>query len=553
MSDTVKVYCKNLDRSVEVPVQTSLSELDNILDVKLPNMCVGARVNNKAQGLDYKVYNPKDVEFLDVSSLSGMRIYVRSLCFVLFKAIDEVIPGSRLRIEHPISRGYFCNINNREIISDETLDRIRERMREIVEDDLPFIRKSVHRSEAIRIFRERDMTDKVELLESTGMLYTDIYKLDEHYDFYYGSLLPSTGMLRVFDLQRYNDGLLLIVPQRKHPSKLETVTPQPKMMNVLNEFTKFNFIAHLSNVGNMNKVISKGKFMPLIQVSEALQEKKIINIADEIARRQNVKVVLISGPSSSGKTTFSKRLSIQLMTNFINPISISLDDYFVEREHSPRDENGDYDFESLYALDLELFNDHINKLINGEMVEIPTYNFGKGKKEYKGNKLKLRPGSVLILEGIHALNPALTTMIDEKYKFKIYVSALTSISLDDHNWIPTTDNRLIRRIVRDNQFRKCPAEATIARWESVRAGEDKWIFPYQENADMMFNSAMLYELSVLKKQAEPLLQSVPAFSPYYAEAFRLLRFLSYFKAIEESEIPPLSLLREFLGGSSFNY
>ncbi len=553
MLDTINIYCKNVDKNIDIPVTTSLSELYKILGIKLPHTCVGARVNNITQGLDYKIYNPKDIEFIDISSMSGMRIYVRSLCFVLFKAVDEIIPGSRLRIEHPISRGYYCNINNREIISDEILDQIRDRMREIVNEDIPFVKKTVHRTNAIEMFKNRNMTDKVELLESSGMLYTDIYELAGHIDYYYGSLMPSSGLLKVFDLQRYNDGLLLIIPQKNNPDRLEPMTPQPKMMSVLNEFTKFNFIAKLSNVGNLNKVVSNGQVMPLIQVSEALQEKKIIKIADEIAHRRDVKVVLISGPSSSGKTTFSKRLSIQLMTNLMSPISISLDDYFVERENSPRDENGDYDFESLYSLDLALFNDHINRLINGEVVDIPTYNFSLGKKEYTGKKLQLKPENILIMEGIHALNPALTTMIDEKLKFRIYVSALTTISLDDHNWIPTTDNRLIRRIVRDNQFRKCSAEDTIARWPSVRAGEDKWIFPYQENADMMFNSAMLYELSVLKKQAEPLLQDVPAFSPYYAEAYRLLRFLSYFKSIEESEIPPISLLREFLGGSSFIY
>ena len=553
MLDTINIYCKNVDKNIDIPVTTSLSELYKILGIKLQHTCVGTRVNNITQVLDYKIYNPKDIEFIDISSMSGMRIYVRSLCFVLFKAVDEIIPGSRLRIEHPISRGYYCNINNREIISDEILDQIRDRMREIVNEDIPFVKKTVHRTNAIEMFKNRNMTDKVELLESSGMLYTDIYELAGHIDYYYGSLMPSSGLLKVFDLQRYNDGLLLIIPQKNNPDRLEPMTPQPKMMSVLNEFTKFNFIAKLSNVGNLNKVVSNGQVMPLIQVSEALQEKKIIKIADEIAHRRDVKVVLISGPSSSGKTTFSKRLSIQLMTNLMSPISISLDDYFVERENSPRDENGDYDFESLYSLDLALFNDHINRLINGEVVDIPTYNFSLGKKEYTGKKLQLKPENILIMEGIHALNPALTTMIDEKLKFRIYVSALTTISLDDHNWIPTTDNRLMRRIVRDNQFRKCSAEDTIARWPSVRAGEDKWIFPYQENADMMFNSAMLYELSVLKKQAEPLLQDVPAFSPYYAEAYRLLRFLSYFKSIEESEIPPISLLREFLGGSSFIY
>ncbi|MDO5571509.1 MAG: nucleoside kinase [Bacteroidales bacterium] len=553
MDNNTRIYCKNTQTYHTVPVGTPISDIYLKLQIKLPSLCVGAKVNNRVEGLRYRVYQPRDIEFIDISSMSGMRVYLRSLCFVLYMAVDEVMPNSRLRIEHPISKGYYCQINNHQKISEDQLEQIKRRMKEIISQDIPFHREECHTSDAVEKFREKNLNDKADLLETSGLLYTNYYRLDNHIDYYYGALLPSTGMLYLFDLQLYNSGMLIIVPQRKDPLKLEETIKQPKMLKAFDEYLDFNYIAGLSNVGKMNKLINKGDVSDLIRVSEALQEKKIAAIADEIAKRKNVKVVLISGPSSSGKTTFSKRLSIQLMTNLIRPVALSLDDYFVSREETPKDENGGYDFESLYALDLKLFNEDLNKLIDGKEINVPTFNFHTGKREYSGKKLKLHPSSILILEGIHALNPELTPLIDDKLKYKIYVSALTTISLDDHNWIPTTDNRLIRRIVRDYQFRHYSAQETISRWESVRAGEDKWIFPYQENADSMFNSAMLYELAVLKKYAEPILREVPKNVPEYAEAYRLERFLAYFKSVHESDIPSTSLLREFLGGSTFNY
>lgn len=553
MTETIRIFCKNTSSFEEIPVGIKLSEVFDYLHITLPWLCVGALVNNRAEGLNYRIYKPKDIEFIDISSYSGMRIYVRSLCFVLYMATDEVMPNCRLRIEHPISRGYYCEVNHHQNLTDDQIEQIKRRMQDIIACKMPFHREERHTSEAVKLFREKNMNDKADLLETSGMLYTDFYRLNHHYDYYYGSLLPSTGMLYLFDLQRYDEGLLLIIPQRTQPDRLEEVIPQPKLMGILEEFAHFNFIAGLSNVGKMNKVINKGQASMLLQVNEALQEKKIAAIADEITQRKEVKIVLISGPSSSGKTTFSKRLSVQLMTNLIRPVAISLDNYFVNRQDTPKDEKGEYDYESLYALDLELFNSDLNKLIIGQEIEMPTFNFETGKRMYNGKRMKLHPASILILEGIHALNPALTAHIAENLKYKIYVSALTTISLDDHNWIPTTDNRLIRRIVRDFQFRNYSATETISRWESVRAGEAKWIFPFQENADAMFNSAMLYELAVLKEYAEPILRQVPASVPEYAEAYRLQRFLAYFKPIHQSEIPPTSLLREFLGGSSFKY
>lgn len=553
MNELTRIYCLNTGSFHEIPTGSTLHEIHDLLGIKLPWECVGAQVNNRAEGLRYRVYKPKDIEFIDISSMSGMRIYVRSLCFVLYMAVDEIMPNSRLRIEHPISRGYYCQINHKQILTDDQIGQIKRRMQEIIAADMPFCREEVHTTEAVRLFREKNLNDKADLLETSGMLYTNYYRLNHHIDYYYGSLLPSTGKLYAFDLQRYDDGLLLVVPRRKQPDRLEMVEMQPKMMQVFEEFTHFNFIAGLSTVGKMNKLILKGHASELLQVSEALQEKKIASIADDIASRKDLRVVLIAGPSSSGKTTFSKRLSVQLMTNLIRPVAISLDNYFVDRAHTPLDEKGEYDYESLYALDLDLFNSDLQKLISGQEIELPTFDFQTGSRSYNGEKLKLHPASMLILEGIHALNPDLTPHIAENLKYRIYVSALTSISLDDHNWIPTTDNRLLRRIVRDYQFRSYSAQATIARWESVRAGEDKWIFPYQENADAMFNSAMLYELAVLKKYAEPILRDVPKSAPEYAEAYRLSRFLAYFRAIHENEIPPTSLLREFLGGSSFKY
>ncbi len=553
MEEMTKIFCKNTNEYHEVPIGASLQDIYVRLGIKLPWECVGAQVNNRAEGLRYRVYKPKDIEFIDISSMSGFRIYVRSLCFVLYMAVDEVIPNSRLRIEHPVSKGYFCQINDKQPITDDQIAQIKRCMQEIVASDRIFHRVECHTSEAVNLFRERNLNDKADLLETSGMLYTNYYRLNNHIDYYYGSLLPSTSKIYLFDLVRYADGLLLVIPNRRQPDRLEEIIPQPKMLNVFEEFTHFNFIAGLSNVGKMNKLIEDGRAGDLLRVSEALHEKKITAIADEIARHKRIKIVLISGPSSSGKTTFSKRLSVQLMTNLIRPVAISMDNYFVDRELTPRDEKGDYDYESLYALDLEKFNDDLQNLISGMEIDLPTFNFQTGKREYNGEKMKLHPADILIIEGIHALNPELLAHISENLKYRIYVSALTTISLDDHNWIPTTDNRLIRRIVRDYQFRNYSAEDTIARWESVRAGEDKWIFPYQENADAMFNSAMLYELAVLKKYIEPILRDVPMSSPAYAEAYRLERFLAYFKSIHDSEIPPTSLLREFLGGSSFKY
>jgi uridine kinase len=552
-TESVRVYCKNTQSYVEVPAGISLGEMYQRLNIRLPHLCVGAQVNNRAEGLNYRIYKPKDVEFMDVGSSSGMRMYVRSLCFVLYIATDEVMPGCKLRIEHPISHGLFCQINDHTKLDAETVGRIKARMKELIKENIPFDKLETHTDEAVRLFREKGLNDKADLLETSGQLYTDYYKVRDHVDFYYGALLPSTGLLYLFDLIPYDDGMLLLAPSRQDTKRIDHPIEQPKLLDVFREATHYEYIAGLSTVGSMNKAIAAGEAGMLIKVSEALQEKRISAIADDIAKRGDVRIVLISGPSSSGKTTFSKRLSVQLMTNLIRPVAISLDNYFVNRVHTPRDEKGDYDYESLYALDLEQFNTDLERLIAGEEVAMPTYNFRTGEREYLGDKLQLTPGSLLILEGIHALNPDLTPGIAEELKYRIYVSALTTISLDDHNWIPTSDNRLIRRIVRDYRFRHYSAVDTIARWESVRAGEEKWIFPYQENADAMFNSAMLYELSVLKEYAEPILREVSASCAEYAEAYRLKRFLDYFKPIHESEIPPTSLLREFLGGSSFKY
>lgn len=550
--ENLRIYCKNNGEYYQVPVGSTLGDIQQQIKLQLPHLCVGAKVNNIAEGLGYRIYTAKDIEYIDITSMSGIRIYLRSLCFVLFRAVEEEMPHSRLRIEHPISRGYYCEINHRQAITTEQIARIKQRMQTLISENIPFHHEEMHTDEAVKMFAERGLTDKVDLLETSGMLYTNYYRLGQHVNYFYGALLPATGMLYLFDLVPYNNGMLLIIPQRKQPDQLEPVFMQPQMLAIFESFAHFNYISGLSNVGKMNKLIRSGFAGDLLRVNEALQEKKIAGIADEISARKNVKVILISGPSSSGKTTFSKRLSVQLMTNLMRPVAISLDDYFVDREHTPRDENGEYDFESLYSLDLELFNKHLMMLIEGKEVDIPRFNFQTGMRE-TGHKLKLHPSSILIIEGIHALNPMLTQQVTDSVKYRIYVSALTTISLDDHNWIPTTDNRLLRRIVRDFHFRNYSAVDTIGRWESVRAGEDKWIFPYQENADAMFNSAMLYELAVLKHYAEPILAEVPKNRPEYAEAYRLLRFLAYFKPIHESEIPPTSLLREFLGGSSFKY
>ena len=557
MKQMLQICCKNNNISKEFPIGSSLLDIYYGFNLNFPYQVVSAKVNNRSEGLNFRVYNNKDIEFLDVRDQSGMRTYVRSLCFVLFKAVTELFPEGQLFVEHPVSKGYFCNLRIGRPVELEDVMRIKQRMQEIIAEDIPYHRIECHTTEAVRIFSERGMNDKVRLLETSGSLYTYYYTLGDTVDYYYGNLLPSTGYLKLFDIVKYYDGLLLRIPSRENPEVLEDVVKQEKMLDVFKEYLNWSYIMGLNNAGDFNLACEVGHATDLINVAEALQEKKIAQIADTIFHRgengNRVKLVLIAGPSSSGKTTFSKRLSIQLMTNGLKPYPISLDNYFVDREDTPLDENGNYDYESLYALDLELFNRQLQALLRGEEVELPRFNFSLGKKEYKGDKLKIKDNTILILEGIHALNPELTPHIPAERKFKIYVSALTTISLDDHNWIPTTDNRLLRRIIRDFNYRGYSARETISRWPSVRAGEDKWIFPYQENADVMFNSALLFEFAVLRLHAEPILMGVPRNCPEYCEAYRLLKFIKYFVPVQDKEIPPTSLLREFLGGSSFKY
>ena len=553
----LQIYCKNNNSTREFPEGSSLLDIYNGFNLAMPYGPVSAKVNNKVESLDFRVYYNKDIEFLDITSSSGMRTYVRSLFFILVKAVEELYPQGSISLEHPISKGYFCKLHIDRTIGLDDVQRIKQKMQEIIAADIPYTRTESHTEEVVRLFEKRGMMDKARLLDTYGQLYSYYYQLGDTVDCYYSSLVPSTGYIRLFDIVKYYDGLLLRIPSRENPTKLEEVVKQEKMLEVFQEYHRWNQILGISTVGDLNVACNHGHATDLINVSEALQEKKIAQIADEITHRnqdgQRVKLVLISGPSSSGKTTFSKRLSIQLMTNGLKPYPISLDDYFVNRNDTPLDENGKHDFESLYAVDLPFFEEQLTTLLNGGEVELPRYNFTTGKREMSGKKLRIDEHMILIIEGIHALNPALTPHIPNENKYKVYVSALTTILLDNHNYIPTTDNRLLRRIIRDYKYRSYSAEETIARWPSVRAGEEKWIFPYQENADAMFNSALLFELAVLKDYVEPVLRKVPNRCPEYSEAHRLLRFLNYFVSVQDKELPPTSLLREFLGGSSFQY
>lgn len=555
MNDTVKVLCRNTNEEKDVPVGTPLTELIDYFGVKMPYMIANARVNNKTESLTFRIYRPKIVEFVDLSNSSAMRTYVRSLCFILAKAVDDIMPNAKIYIEHAVSKGYYFQIESESPVGIQELDAVRNRMREIVEADLPFVQVEEETEKVVKLFHKLGMEDKAQLLETSNLLYSRYSKLDGYIDYFYGSLMPTTGYIKIFDIQPYNGGYLLRVPNRQNPVELENEVKQEKLLNVYREHLNFLKISRLDNVGDLNRAIKEDRAYEVIQVAEAYQSMQINDIAKKISERFNegVRVVFISGPSSSGKTTFRKRLEVQLMVNLLKPVGISLDDYFVDRDDTPLDENGDKDYESLYALDLKLFEDHILKLMNGETVELPVYNFVTGKREYRGNFLKIDDNSVLIVEGIHGLNPELTEHLPENMKFKIYVSALTTISLDDHNWIPASDNRLIRRIIRDYAYRGYSAEQTISRWDSVRRGEDKWIFPFQENADVMFNSAMIYELAAIRSHAEPILLQVRHSVPEYSEAYRLLKFLGYFNYITDRELPPTSLLREFVGGSSFRY
>ena len=557
MTDDLKIYCKNTQEYIDIDGGDSLQEIYETLSTRLPFKPICALVNNKVEALNFKVYAPKMVEYLDSTSSHGSKVYVHSLCMVLYKAIEDLFPGKRLRIEHSIAGGFYCLIKHeQDILNDEVIAQIKKRMREIVDEDIKFVRRERLTTDVIEMFRKQGLADKVRLLSTSNDLYTTYYKLDNIIDSYFGPLAPSTGYVKVFDLIPYKEGMLLLAHDKENPTQVHKTYPMEKMYKAFTDYVKFNDIVRLDDVGRLNEVIDKNRAPLLINVAEALHDKMFARIADEITRRYHeggARVVLIAGPSSSGKTTSSKRLGIQLVTNYIIPKIISLDNYFLDRAHTPRDEDGDYDYESLYALDLEQFNKDIKALIAGEEVAMPTYNFQTGEREYRGNTLKLGENNILLMEGIHGLNPELTKDIADEMKFRVYVSALTTLSIDDHNWVSTTDNRLLRRIVRDFKYRGASAQSSIARWPSVRRGEEKWIFPYQENADAMFNSSLLFELAVMKDYAVPILKQVPVNVPEYAEANRLLRFLSYFKSLDPSNIPSTSLLREFLGGSSFTY
>jgi uridine kinase len=558
----LQIRCKNNNVTKSFPEGTSLLDVyqEFAEEIKLPFPVVSAKVNNASQGLKFRLYQNRDVEFLDARGGSGHRVYVRSLSFVLYKATQDLFPGSKLFIEHSLCRGYYCNFKkrNNEPLTDDDAERIRERMQEIISLDMPFRRTEATNEEAIRVFAERGFTDKVKLLETCGQVYSDYYTLGDTVDYYYGPLVPSAGYLQVWGLERYEQGLLLRVPDWNDPTKLAEKVPQPKTFEMFAEKTHWDIIMRLSNAGDVNKAVMRGHASELIQVSEALQEKKIVQIAEEIDRRFHreedpVRIVLITGPSSSGKTTFCKRLSVQLLACGLRPVSFSTDDYFVNRVDTPKLPNGDYDFDNIETVEYALLEDHLLRLMKGERVEVPEYNFVTGKREYNGKKLKLAGDTVLIIEGIHALNPLLTQKIADSMKYKIYISALTSISLDDHNWIPTRDNRLLRRIIRDYNKGAYTAQQTIAQWKNVLAAEDQWIFPFQETADVMFNSALNIEFAVLRTHAEIILTSVPKNCPEYSEAHRLLKFIRYFIPISDKEIPPTSIMREFVGGSSFKY
>ena len=558
----LQIRCKNNNVTKSFPEGTSLLDIYQEFadEIKLPYPVVSAKVNNASQGLKFRVYQNRDVEFLDAREGSGHRVYVRSLCFLLYKATQDLFPGSKLFIEHTISRGYYCNFKkkNNESLAEGDVERLCERMKEIVNLDMPFRRTEATNEEAIRVFAERGFSDKVKLLETSGQIYSDYYTLGDTADYYYGPLVPSAGYLKVFGLEPYHDGMLLRVPDWNDPTRLAEKVDMPKTYGMFAEKTKWDIIMRLSNAGDVNKAILKGHASELIQVSEALQEKKIVQIAEDIERRFHaeenpIRIVLITGPSSSGKTTFCKRLSIQLLACGLRPMSFSTDDYFVNRVDTPKLPNGDYDFDNIEAVDYHLLEDHLTRLMKGERVEIPEYNFSTGKREWNGKKLKLAGDTLLIIEGIHALNPQLTQQIEDSLKYKIYISALTSVSLDDHNWIPTRDNRLLRRIIRDYNKGAFTAQETIAQWNNVCEAEDKWIFPYQETADAMFNSALNIEFAVLRTHAEIILSSVPKNCQEYSEAHRLLKFIHYFLPVSDKEIPPTSIMREFLGGSSFKY
>ena len=552
-STTVEVRCLNNGQILPIPMGSKLQDVYEAAGLQLPHGPMAARVNNKVEGMHYRIYNAKTVEFLDITSPSGLRVYTRSLFFVLCKAVHDLYERAKVSIDIPVSNGYYVNLDIGHPVTLEDVGRIRAKMQAIVDAALPIHRYETLTEDAIKMFTLLHTFSKVKLLKSSGRLYTTYYDIDGYIDYYYGAMLTNTSQLYLFGAEKYFDGLLLRLPSPEAPEELGEMTHQDKMFGIFKEHHQWQDIIGLRTIGDLNEGIGKGYSAQLIQISEALQEKKIAKIAEDIAFRRGIRMVLIAGPSSSGKTTTCKRLSVQLATNGIKPVPISLDDYFVDRDKTPRQPNGDYDFEHLHALNLELLNEQMNALFNGEEIELPRYNFQEGRSEMSGRRLRLHDDEILVVEGIHALNPELMSQVPQSQVYRVYASALTTLLLDNHNYIPTTDNRLLRRIIRDYKYRGVSAVDTIRRWPSVRAGENKWIFPFQENADAMFNTAMLFELAVIKQQAEPLLDQVPENVPEHSEAYRLKKFLSYIKPIPADQIPPTSLLREFLGGSSFKY
>ena len=554
MKQVIQIRCKNNKKTQKVAIGSTLFDIFSEIGLEMSHGPISCKVNNKVEGMHYRVYNSKDLEFLDMTSSSGSRAYTRTLFFVLCKAVKDIFPASPdVIIDIPVSNGFYVDVRLGKELTEEEVGKLRNRMQEIIDARMPIRRYMVPTEDAIALFQEKGDVEKVKLLKTSGSIYTTYYKIGDYVDYYYGTLLTNTSELYLFGLEKYYDGMLLRIPSLKNPDQLGEITRQDKMFDIFKEHHRWQDIIGIRTVGDFNQAVTAGFSTDIINISEALQEKKIAQIAEDIAQRKGVKLVLLAGPSSSGKTTSCKRLSIQLAVSGLKPLQISLDDYFVDREKTPKDECGEYDYESIYALDLKLINEQFNALFRGEEVELPKYDFQSGKSKRSGKKLKMNDHNVLVVEGIHALNPELTSQIPDEQIYRVYASALTTILLDNHNYIPTTDNRLLRRIIRDNKYRGVSAQETIHRWPSVRAGENKWIFPFQENADAMLNTAMLYELAVIKMQAEPLLQQVPENCEEYAEAYRLLKFLKYFKGIPYNNLPPTSLLREFLGGSSFHY
>ena len=554
MKQVIQIRCKNNKKTQKVAIGSTLFDIFSEIGLEMSHGPISCKVNNKVEGMHYRVYNSKDLEFLDMTSSSGSRAYTRTLFFVLCKAVKDIFPASPdVIIDIPVSNGFYVDVRLGKELTEEEVGKLRNRMQEIIDAHMPIRRYMVPTEDAIALFQKKGDVEKVKLLKTSGSIYTTYYKIGDYVDYYYGTLLTNTSELYLFGLEKYYDGMLLRIPSLKNPDQLGEITRQDKMFDIFKEHHRWQDIIGIRTIGDFNQAVTAGFSTDIINISEALQEKKIAQIAEDIAQRKGVKLVLLAGPSSSGKTTSCKRLSIQLAVNGLKPLQISLDDYFVDREKTPKDESGEYDYESIYALDLKLINEQFNALFRGEEVELPKYDFQSGKSKRSGKKLKMNDHNVLVVEGIHALNPELTSQIPDEQIYRVYASALTTILLDNHNYIPTTDNRLLRRIIRDNKYRGVSAQETIHRWPSVRAGENKWIFPFQENADAMLNTAMLYELAVIKMQAEPLLQLVPENCEEYAEAYRLLKFLKYFKGIPYNNLPPTSLLREFLGGSSFHY